>query len=78
MFNTQQSNSLNYIIFLISCSATDLAGLVRNGFSDIQLLSIPASEGEGGSLSSRSSAEDMVPLDGVRGSFRWKSPKRKL
>lgn len=30
----------------------------------------PASEGEGGSLSSRSSAEDMVPLDGVRGSFR--------
>lgn len=31
---------------------------------------IPASEGDGGSRSSRSSAEDMVPLDGVRGSFR--------
>ena len=44
----------------------------------IQVSVIPASEGEGGSLSSRSSAEDMVPLDGVRGSFRWKSPKRKF
>lgn len=42
------------------------------GFSGnlIQVRAIPASEGEGGSLSSRSSAEDMVPLDGVRGSFR--------
>lgn len=41
-------------------------------------MSIPDSEGEGGSLSSRSSAEDMVPLDGVRGIFLLKSPIRKL
>ncbi len=34
----------------------------------------PLSEGDGGSLSSRSSAEDMVPVDGVLGSLLLKSP----
>lgn len=34
----------------------------------------PVSDGEGGSLSSRSSAEDMVPVEGVLGSLRLKSP----
>lgn len=36
---------------------------------------LPLSEGDGGSLSSRSSAEDMVPVDGVLGSIRLKSPE---
>jgi len=36
--------------------------------------SSPLSEGDGGSLSSRSSAEDMVPVDGVLGSLLLKSP----
>lgn len=36
---------------------------------------LPVSDGEGGSLSSRSSAEDMVPVDGVLGSLLLKSPK---
>lgn len=36
--------------------------------------SLPLSEGDGGSLSSRSSAEDMVPVDGVLGSLLLKSP----
>lgn len=36
---------------------------------------LPLSEGDGGSLSSRSSAEDMVPVDGVLGSLRLKSPE---
>lgn len=36
--------------------------------------SSPLSEGDGGSLSSRSSAEDMVPEDGVLGSLLLKSP----
>lgn len=35
---------------------------------------LPLSEGDGGSLSSRSSAEDMVPVEGVLGSRRLKSP----
>lgn len=34
----------------------------------------PLSDGEGGSLSSRSSAEDIVPVEGVLGSLRLKSP----
>lgn len=36
---------------------------------------LPQSEGEGASLSSRSSADDMVPIDGVRGSL-LKSPTK--
>lgn len=35
---------------------------------------LPLSEGDGGSLSSRSSAEDMVPVEGVLGRRRLKSP----
>lgn len=37
---------------------------------------LPQSEGDGGSLSSRSSAEDIVPVEGVRGSRLLKSPGR--
>lgn len=37
---------------------------------------LPQSEGDGGSLSSRSSADDIVPVEGVRGSRRLKSPSR--
>lgn len=37
---------------------------------------LPQSEGEGGSLSSRSSADDIVPVDGVRGSLLLKSPMK--
>lgn len=36
---------------------------------------LPLSEGDGGSRSSRSSAEDMVPVEGVLGSRRLKSPE---
>lgn len=36
----------------------------------------PLSEGEGGSLSSKSSAEDMVPVEGVLGNLRLKSPEQ--
>lgn len=36
--------------------------------------SLPMSEGEGGSLSSKSSAEDIVPVEGVRGKRLLKSP----
>lgn len=38
---------------------------------------LPQSEGDGGSLSSRSSADDMVPVEGVRGSRLLKSPSRR-
>lgn len=38
-------------------------------------MDLPLSEGEGGSLSSRSSAEDIVPVEGVLGSLLLKSPK---
>lgn len=34
------------------------------------------SEGEGGSLSSRSSAEDIVPVEGVLGNLLLKSPEQ--
>lgn len=37
---------------------------------------LPHSEGDGGSLSSRSSADDIVPVEGVRGSRLLKSPSR--
>lgn len=37
---------------------------------------LPQSEGDGGSLSSRSSADDIVPVEGVRGSRLLKSPSR--
>lgn len=37
---------------------------------------LPQSEGDGGSLSSRSSADDIVPVEGVRGSRLLKSPRR--
>lgn len=64
-----QSNSLNHTVFsLTACNTTDSTSSVSGNC--IQESVVPASEGEGGSLSSRSSAEDMVPLDGVRGSFR--------
>lgn len=36
----------------------------------------PLSEGEGGSLSSRSSADDMVPVEGVLGNRLLKSPEQ--
>ncbi len=36
----------------------------------------PLSEGEDGSLSSRSSADDMVPVEGVLGNFLLKSPEQ--
>lgn len=38
---------------------------------------LPLSEGDGGSLSSRSSADDIVPVDGVLGSRLLKSPVTK-
>ena len=37
---------------------------------------LPLSKGDRGSLSSRSSAEDMVPVEGVRGSLLLKSPEQ--
>lgn len=37
---------------------------------------LPQSEGDGGSRSSRSSADDIVPVEGVRGSRLLKSPSR--
>lgn len=36
----------------------------------------PVSEGERGSLSSRSSADDMVPVEGVLGNRLLKSPEQ--
>lgn len=36
----------------------------------------PFSKGEGGSLSSRSSADDMVPVDGLLGNRLLKSPEQ--
>lgn len=36
----------------------------------------PLSEGDGGSLSSRSSADDMVPVEGVLGNLLLKSPEQ--
>lgn len=44
-------------------------------FSGVET-TLPQSEGDGGSLSSRSSAEDIVPVEGVRGSRLLKSPGR--
>ena len=41
-----------------------------------ELSDSPLSDGEGGSLSSRSSADDMVPVEGVLGSLLLKSPKQ--
>ena len=38
---------------------------------------LPLSDGEGSSLSSRSSADDMVPVEGVLGSWRLKTPVKK-
>ncbi len=49
--------------------------IIKCGVEIVQFDS-PLSEGEEGSLSSRSSADDIVPVEGVLGNLLLKSPEQ--